>query len=483
MYLKDFMDFKKLTILDIKNGLLKKEFSAREILDASYKEIEENDKKINAFLHLTKDLAETQAKEVDEKIRQGESLGALSGVPIAVKDNILVSGYRCTSGSKILENYISSYDATVTEKIKKSGALIVGKTNMDEFAMGSSTENSAYFPTKNPHDLERVPGGSSGGSAAAVASGMVVASLGSDTGGSIREPASFCGVVGLKPTYGAVSRNGLMAMASSLDQIGPLAKNVEDAAIFFEAIAGHDAHDATSYAKQTHEVTRTLNEGIKGLRVGVPKEYFVEGLDGEVKKIIEKNIESLSALGAEIIPIDLPHTKYALATYYVIMPCEVSANLARYDGIKYGFSDQGGETLLEVYLKSREKGFGAETKRRVMLGTFALSSGYYDAYYLKAQKVRAKISADFTNAFEKVDVIAGPTSPTPAFKLGEKTDDPLQMYLADIYTITANLAGVPALSLPVGNSGGLPVGMQFIGKHFDEATILRAAYSLEHYRS
>ncbi len=475
------MDLSQLTIKQIRSSLLKREFSAMELANASFSEIESKDRNINAFLSLTQELAQSQAKEIDEKISSGQEIGTLAGVPVAVKDNILIDGYKCTAGSKILENYISAYDATVVKKLKSAGALIVGKTNLDEFAMGSSTENSAYFPTKNPNDSDRVPGGSSGGSAAAVASGMAVASLGSDTGGSIREPASFCGVVGLKPTYGSVSRHGLIAMASSLDQIGPFARNVEDAALVFEAIAGKDDKDSTSFNQEKHEAVRFLNDPIKGLKIGIPEEYFAQGLDKEVEKITRQSIDSLTKLGAEIVPINLPNSQYALATYYVIMPCEVSANLSRFDGIKYGLSRQQGENLSDVYFDSRGFGFGPEAKRRIMLGTFALSAGYYDAYYLKAQKVRSVIINDFKKAFEKVDVIAGPVCPTPAFKIGEKINDPLQMYLADIYTITANLAGLPALSLPVGKSGKLPVGLHLIGRHLEEAKILNIAYVLEQY--
>ena len=463
------MDIKSLTIKDTIDGYKNKEFSPEELRLEFLKLIKKENPKLNAYLR------------VFEEGLPGERGGVLGGVPCAVKDVILIDDTVCTGGSKILENYVSAYDATVIKKLREAGAVFLGKTNCDEFAMGSSTENSAFGPTKNPHDLTRVPGGSSGGSAAAVAAGLAVFALGSDTGGSIRQPASFCGLVGLKPTYGRVSRSGLMAMASSLDQIGPITKNVYDAALVLNAIAGHDKFDSTSSLKEVPDYAYGIDKPIKGLKVGVPKEYFAEGLDTEVNNAIQKGISKLQNLGAEIIDVSLPHSEYALAAYYIIMFCEVSANLARYDGIKYGFSAADrSKNLLDVYLESRGNGFGEELRRRIMLGTYALSAGYYDAYYKKAQQVRTLIKDDFKKAFEKVDVIVGPTSPTTAFKLSEKTDDPLSMYLADIYTVAVNLAGVPAISVPSGfSSEGLPIGLQITGKHFDEATILKTAHNLE----
>ncbi len=470
-----------LTITKVKRGLKNKEYSASELTREFLAQIKKRESDIHAFLTVTEEAALAQAKKLDEKIAAGEGLGELEGIPCAIKDIILVEGEKCTAGSKILENYIAPYDATVIKKLKKAGAIILGKTNMDEFAMGSSTENSAFGVTKNPRDLERVPGGSSGGSAAAVAAEECVFSLGSDTGGSIRQPASFCGVVGLKPTYGAVSRFGLMAMASSLDQIGPFAKNVEDVKTIFDAIKGKDQKDSTS-AILAQEVKWDL--GIKDLKIGLPKEYFAQGIDPGVEKLVKGTIQKLAKAGAQVKEISLPHTKYALACYYIIMPCEVSANLARYDGIKYGFSAISDKQfaindLLDVYLKTRGHYFGAEPRRRIMLGTYALSAGYYDAYYLQAQKVRTKILDDFKKVFKEVDVILTPTSPTPAFKIGEKVDDPLKMYLSDIYTVPVNLAGVPALSMPCGRIDSLPVGLQIIGKHFSEDLIFKVAQKCE----
>jgi len=459
------------TIASIKAGLAKKEFSVEEIARLYSEKIRKENPQLNAFLEVF-DYA---------KFLPSVEGGALYGVPAGIKDNMLIEGVRTTGGSKILENYISSYDATAITKLRQAGTVLLGKCNMDEFAMGSSTENSAYGPTKNPHDLSRVPGGSSGGSAAAVAADLCVFTLGSDTGGSIRQPASLCGVVGLKPTYGRVSRHGLMAMASSLDQIGPLTKNVEDSALVFETLAGQDVFDSTTIPEGSPSIVPVLHQPIKGLRVGVPKEFFGAGLDKEVNERVQSAIKKLEDLGAEIVEVSLPHAEYALATYYLIMPCEVSANLARLDGIRYGYSEKESHDLLHTYLESRAHGFGPEPKRRIMLGTYALSSGYYDAYYLKAQKVRALIRKDFDTAFENVDVIVGPTSPSVAFRIGEKSSDPLAMYLSDIYTVPINLAGVPAISIPVGKGSatGMPVGFQIIGKMFDEATLLRVAYQLE----
>ena len=466
------MDIKGLTIKKIHHGLVKKEFSSKELTKSFFDFIKKEDKNINAFLALSEDLAIKQSEKVDENIANGKGPGVLGGIPMAIKDNILIDGLNCTAGSKILENYKAVYDATVIKKLKAGGAIFLGKTNMDEFAMGSSTETSAFKITHNPHDLERVPGGSSGGSAAAVASEMAIAALGSDTGGSIRQPAALCGTVGLKPTYGAVSRHGVMAMASSLDQIGPFTKNVEDAALLLKVLSGEDRMDATNASVNYGD--NLLNpklENIKNLKVGIPEEYFVDGLDKNIASKINDVVKDFEKLGIKTKKISLPHTKYALSCYYIIMPAEVSANLSRFDGVRYGARAQA-ENLIELYKKSREFGFGPESKRRILLGTFVLSSGYYDAYYGRAQKVRALIKKDFDEAFKNVDVILTPVTPTPAFKIGEKTDDPLAMYLSDIFTIPVNLAGVPAVSIPVKNNIGLPIGFQLIGKHFREADIL-----------
>jgi len=468
------MKIQELTISKIHEGLRKKEFSALEICKTYFGEIGKKDKKISAFLTKTEDLALSQSRNIDKMISEGEDLPILAGIPCAIKDNILVEDVKCTAGSKILENYVAPYDATVIKKLKTQGAVILGKTNLDEFAMGSSTENSAFFPTKNPHDLTRVPGGSSGGSAAAVAANFCSFALGSDTGGSIRQPASFCGVVGLKPTYGAVSRYGLIAFASSLDQIGPITKTVEDCQIVFDAIKGRDEMDSTSI--KTESKIQKIESKIKDLRIGVPKEYFIKGMEPEVEKVIKNAIKKYEQAGAKIEEISLPHAEYGLACYYIIAPSEASANLARYDGIKYGHSATGDKrqaaSLLDVYLKSRGEGFGAEVRRRIMLGTYVLSAGYYEAYYLRAQKVRTLIKQDFDEAFKKVDLIFTPVSPTTAFKIGEKISDPLTMYLSDIFTIAVNLTGLPALSLPCGQVDGLPVGLQIIGRPFEEEKIL-----------
>lgn len=462
------------TIKKIQEGLKKKDFTASELAKSYLEVIKKENEKIFAFLNITEDLALSQAKAVDESIAKGEDLPLLAGVPCAIKDNMLVEGVKCTSASRILENYVAPYDATVVKKLKDRKAVILGKTNMDEFAMGSSTENSAYGVTRNPRDLERVPGGSSGGSAAAVASGQAVFALGSDTGGSIRQPAFCCGVVGLKPTYGSVSRYGLMAYASSLDQIGPFTSNVEDARIVFEAISGRDPLDSTSC-----ELKPVLETQGKKFTVGVPKEYFIKGIDPEIEKIVREKIEQYLAQGHKIEEISLPHTEYALACYYIVATSEASANLARFDGIRYGYSSKEAKSLLEIYMQSRGEGFGAEVRRRIMLGTYVLSAGYYDAYYLRAQKVRALIKQDFDKAFEKVDAIFTPTSPSLAFKIGERTQDPLQMYLSDIFTVSVNLAGVPAISVPCGKIGELPVGLQVIAKPFEEEKIFAIAKDLE----
>ena len=476
------MNLTNLTITKTHQGLINKDFSAVELTKAYLNKIKKEDKKIHSFLTISKDLAFSQAREIDKKISKKENIDLLAGIPSAIKDNIMVEDIRCTAASKILENYVASYNATVIEKLKKAGTVILGKTNLDEFAMGSSCENSAFGTTKNPCDLKRVTGGSSGGSAAAVAADLCGYALGSDTGGSIRLPASFCGVVGLKPTYGTVSRYGLIAFASSLDQIGPITKTIEDCKIVFDAISGWDEMDSTSVNSKFKIQNSKLQFKIENLRIGIPKEYFVKGMDKEVEKKIKKAIKKYEARGAKIIEVSLPHTEYALPVYYIISTSEASANLARYDGIRYGKSKvkkSRVKSLLDVYLENRGQGFGDEVKRRIMLGTYALSSGYYDAYYLKAQKVRTLIKQDFENVFKKVAVLLTPVSPTTAFKIGEKTDNPLTMYLSDIFTISVNLAGLPALSLPCGMVGKLSVGLQIIGKPFEEERILEIGKTLE----
>jgi len=468
------MKIEELTIKETHDGLRSRKFSAYELIEESFSEIEKRDKEIHAFLSLDKEGALKDASKLDSAIASGENLSPLAGVPIALKDNILADGLKATAASKILEDYTSPYDATIVAKLKKEKAIFLGKTNLDEFAMGSSTENSAFGETRNPHDTTRVPGGSSGGSAAAVAGGMAVAALGTDTGGSIRQPAAFCGVVGLKPTYGAVSRFGLVALASSLDQAGPLTKTVEDSAMLFKSIAGHDPLDSTS-AKTNYEkkdLTNPKIEEIKNLTVGIPEEYFVDGISKEIGESMEETIKAIENLGLKIKKINLPHTKYALSAYYIVMPAEASTNLARYDGIRFG-TRQKAKSLLELYENNRGSGFGSEVKRRIILGTFALSAGYYDAYYDKAQRVRTLIKEDFEKAFEQVDVILTPTTPTTAFKIKEKTENPIDMYLSDILTIPANLSGVPAISIPAKeNKGELPIGFQLIGNHWREEDIL-----------
>ena len=454
------MEYPK-TIESAHQGLIRKEFSAKELTEFYLQKIKKENKEINDFLEITDKLALVQAQAIDDKIGRGEKVEGLEGIPIAIKDNILVEDYTVTAGSKILEKYKAPYDATVIKKLKAAGAIIIGKTNLDEFAMGSSTENSAFGVVKNPLDKTRVPGGSSGGSAAAVAANHCLGALGSDTGGSVRQPASFCGVVGFKPSYGMVSRYGLIAMASSLDQIGTFGKTVEDAKLIFDAIKGRDGRDSTTIQEVRYRKQET---GHKNLRIGVPKEYFAEGINPEVKEKIEKAIRSFEAIGAEIKEISLPYTDYALAVYYIIMPAEVSANLARYDSIKYGLRKEG-KNLLDQYLETRAEGLGDEPTRRIMLGTYVLSAGYRDAYYKKAQKVRALIKKEFEEAFEEIDVIMTPTAPTPAFKIGEKKD-PLSMYLSDIYTTPASIAGLPAISVPAGEVGNLPIGLQIIGQQF-----------------
>ena len=474
------MDKNSLTIDSTRTAIASKQISASALVEQFYGKIKAEDPEIHAYLTLCEDRAFAQAKHVDGLVTKGEPLPPLAGVPIGIKDVMVTKGIRTTAGSKILGNFIPPYDCTAVARLEAAGATILGKMNCDEFAMGSSNENSAYGPVRNPRDKARVPGGSSGGSAAAVAAGTAVATLGSDTGGSIRQPASFCGVVGLMPTYGRVSRYGLIAFASSLDHIGPLTKTVKDAAILLRVIAGQDPLDSTSADVPVPDYEADLVQSVAGLRIGVPKEYFGEGLDPEVRVAVEAGISRLRAAGCEIIPITLPHTAYAIPTYYVIATAEASANLARFDGVRYGYRAKGSRTLTEMYRKSRDEGFGPEVKRRIMLGTYALSSGYYDAYYLKAQRVRTLLTRDFERAFQKVDAIVTPTAPTPAFKLGEKSDDPLSMYLADIYTVTADLAGIPGISVPRGNTAsGLPIGLQVLGKHFDESTVLRVASSIE----
>jgi len=456
------------TIKSTIEGLRSKEFSAEEIFNYYAEKIDKENPKLNAYLDIL-------------PFKHNNQQGILAGIPAAIKDNVLIQGFKCTAGSKILESYIASYDATSIQKLREAGVVFMGKTNLDEFAMGSSTESSAYGPTRNPVDLSRVPGGSSGGSAAAVAADLAVFAIGSDTAGSIRQPAGFCGVVGLKPTYGRVSRHGLIAMTSSLDQIGPITKNVYDSALLLNILSGHDRYDSTTVDKNIPDFTKDLDKSLGKIRIGVPKEFFREGLDPEVKESIEEGIAILERLGCEIKEITLPHSEYSIATYYIIAPSEISSNLARFDGIRYGLSDKTATSLIDTYINSREQGLGTEVKRRIMLGTFALSSGYYDAYYLKAQKVRTLIKGDFDEAFKEVDAIVGPTSPSVAFKIGEKSSDPLSMYLSDIYTVPVNLAGLPGLSIPVrpGGKSHLPVGFHIIGKPFDEGAILQIAYQLE----
>jgi aspartyl-tRNA(Asn)/glutamyl-tRNA(Gln) amidotransferase subunit A len=475
------MDLSALTVVSTRTAIAEKQFTATRLVEDFYHKIKGEDGDVHAYLTLAEDRAFAQAKRIDAAVAKGDPLPPLAGVPVAIKDVMVTRGVRSTAGSKVLENFVSPYDCTAVTRLEAAGAIVLGKTNCDEFAMGSSNENSAYGPVHNPRDKTRVPGGSSGGSAAAVAAGTAVASLGSDTGGSIRQPASFCGVVGLMPTYGRVSRYGLIAFASSLDHIGPFTKTVKDAAVLLRVIAGRDPMDSTSADVPVPDYELEICKPVRGLKLGVPAEYFGEGLDAEVRIVVEAAIQRLQDAGAELLPISLPHTAYAIPTYYVIATAEASANLARYDGVRYGYRSAKARTLSDMYRKTRDEGFGAEVKRRIMLGTYALSSGYYDAYYLKAQKVRTLIARDFQSAFRKVDAILTPTAPTPAFKLGEKSDDPLAMYLADIYTVTADLAGIPGISVPCGETkSGLPIGLQILGRHFDEGKILRVAHVVEH---
>ena len=473
------MKLYELTIHELHEKLKNKEVSSVEATREVFSRIDAVEDKVRSFVTITRDEAMRQAEEADKRIASGD-IRPLTGIPIAVKDIFCTKGIRTTCSSKILENFIPPYDSTVVAKLKKEGAVILGKTNMDEFAMGSSTETSFFGVTRNPWDLDRVPGGSSGGSAASLAASECIASIGTDTGGSIRQPAALCGVVGLKPKYGRVSRYGMIAFASSLDQGGPMTKDVRDAATMLQAMAGHDRMDSTSVDIAVPDYSKALASDIKGLKIGLPKEYFIEGMNKEVDESVRKAVKDMEGLGAEVVEITLPHTEYAVAVYYLVATAEASSNLARFDGAKYGYRAENAKDLLDMYKRTRAEGFGSEVKRRIMLGTYALSSGYYDAYYLKAQKARTLIKKDFDDAFKKCDVIVTPTAPTPAFKIGEKTADPLQMYLSDIFTISVNLAGLPAISLPCGFTGSnLPIGLQIIGKGFDEETVLRAAHAYE----
>ncbi len=477
------MELDALTVESTRVALRERQFSAARLAEEFYKKIEAEDGAIGAYLHLCKERALAQAARLDKLADKGDALPPLAGVPLAIKDVLVTKGVPTTAGSKVLKDFIPPYDCTAVARLEAAGAVILGKTNCDEFAMGSSNENSAYRPVRNPRDQSRVPGGSSGGSAAAVAANLCVAALGSDTGGSIRQPASFCGVVGLMGTYGRVSRYGLIAFASSLDHIGPLAKTVKDSAILLQVIAGRDPMDSTSAEVAVPDYVEEIGQPVGGMKVGVPKEYFGEGLDGEVRGAVQAALQQMAKLGCEVVDISLPHTAYAIPTYYLVATAEASSNLARYDGVRYGHRAARAQSLADLYRRSRDEGFGPEVKRRIMLGTYALSAGYYDAYYLKAQRVRTLLTRDFEDAFRKVDVIVTPTSPTPAFRLGEKMDDPLSMYLADIYTVTADLAGIPGISVPCGDSKtGLPIGLQILGRHFDECSVLRLAHAYEHSR-
>ena len=473
------MNLYQLTINEAHQLLQRREISSVELTEAMLNRIKQAEEKVHAFTTITEELALHQAREADQRIRRGEAL-PLTGIPAVIKDNICTAGVRTTCSSRMLENFVPPYNATIIEKLNACGMVMVGKTNMDEFAMGSSTEHSAFFVTNNPWELSRVPGGSSGGSAAAVACDEAIYALGSDTGGSIRQPAGFCNVVGLKPTYGRVSRYGLVAFASSLDQIGPLTKDVTDCALVMNVIAGYDPRDSTSVPHPMPDYTKSLIPDLHGLRIGVPREYFVSGMQKGVEEVMHSAIIKLEELGAEIDwEVSLPHTPYALAAYYLIAPSEASANLARYDGVKYGFSAQEADSMWSAMEKTRQFGFGPEVKRRIILGTYALSAGYYDAYYLKAQKVRTLIRQEFDQAFQRFDALVTPTSPTVPFKIGEKVDDPLQMYLSDVCTLPINIAGIPGISIPAGFSDGLPVGMQIIGRPFSEETLLRIAFAYE----
>lgn len=474
------MNIKNITIKEAAALIKDKKISPVELTKAFLERIETVDKDLNTYITVLSDQALKTAESAENEIMKGNYLGPLHGVPIGLKDIFVMKDVAATCGSKMLENFISPYDATVTTRIKKSGAVILGKNNMDEFAMGSSNETSFFGPVRNPWNTGKVPGGSSGGSASATAAGLCTASLGTDTGGSIRQPAALCGVTGLKPTYGRVSRYGMIAFASSLDQAGPLTRSVEDAAIILNTISGRDKLDSTSVDVPVPDFTKNLNGDIKGMKIGIPKEYFVDGMDNDVERAVLKAIQDIKSLGAEIIEISLPHTKYAISTYYIIAPCEASSNLARYDGVRYGYRTPDADSLRDLFFRSRSEGFGEEVKRRIMLGTYALSSGYYDAYYLKSQKVRTLIREDFKKAWETVDVIVAPTTPETAFNINEKTDDPIKMYLSDVLTIPCNIAGIPGLSTPCGfSSDNLPIGLQILGKSFDEDSILRVAHAYE----
>jgi len=475
------MNIERMTIEAARDLVARKQTTATTLAESFYKKIEAEDPRIGAYLALSRERAFAKASEIDRLAADGAPLPPLAGVPVGIKDVLMTKGIVTTAGSKILKNFKAPYDCTAVARLEQAGAVILGKLNCDEFAMGSSNENSGYHPVHNPHDLTRVPGGSSGGSAASVAAGMAVATLGSDTGGSIRQPAAFCGVVGLMPTYGRVSRYGLIAFASSLDHIGPFTHTVKDAAIMLGVIAGRDPLDSTSADVPVPDYVAEVGRPVKGMKIGVPDEYFAEGLDAEVRAAVEKSIDDLRSAGCEIVKIKLPSTKYAIPTYYIVATAEASSNLARFDGVRYAYRAEGAATLSEMYRRSRDEGFGAEVKRRILLGTYALSAGYYDAYYLKAQRVRTLLAREFEAAFAQVDAILTPTTPTPAFKLGEKTDNPLEMYLNDIFTVTADLVGIPGISVPCGKTrAGLPIGVQLLGKHFDEGTLFRVASAVEH---
>ncbi len=474
------MELQNLTVHELKEKLAKKEISSKQIVESYIKQIDDKEADVKAFVTQTKEEALRKAEQVDEKIQKGEVTSSLAGIPIGIKDNICTKGVRTTCSSKMLENFVSPYDATVIEKLNNENIISLGKLNMDEFAMGASTEYSYFKKTSNPWDLKKVPGGSSGGSAAAVASNMVPWALGSDTGGSIRQPASFCGIVGLKPTYGLVSRYGLVAFASSLDQIGPLTKDVTDSALLLNLIAGHDRRDSTSMNIEKKDYTKSLVRDVKGLKIGLPKEYFGEGINPEVKEAVMAVAKKYEEMGATIEECSISVTDYALATYYIIACAEASSNLGRFDGIRYGYRTENFKNLKDIYRNSRSEGFGKEVKRRIILGTYVLSSGYYDAYYKKALKVRQVVRQEFSKLFEKYDVLLTPTSPTVAFDIGTRSNNPLEMYLADICTVSINIGGVPAMSVPCGvDSQGMPIGFQLIGKHFDEETLLRTAYTYE----
>ncbi|RUA09148.1 MAG: Asp-tRNA(Asn)/Glu-tRNA(Gln) amidotransferase GatCAB subunit A [Fusobacteria bacterium] len=468
----------KYTAIELSTMLKEKKITSVELIKSIFDRVEETEEKLGSFVSLKKEAALEEARLVDEKIARGEELLPLEGIPVAIKDNMVSKGDLTTAASKILSNYEGIYDATVVKKLKEAGAIIIGKTNMDEFAMGSTTKSSYVKETKNPWDLERTPGGSSGGAASSIAGGQTILSLGSDTGGSIRQPAAFCGVVGLKPTYGRVSRYGLMAFASSLDQIGPMGKSVKEVATLLNVIGGYDEMDATSVDIEMPDFTANLDEGVKGMKIGIPNEYFIEGLNPEIKKVVEEAMENFKKLGAEIVPISLPNTEFAPATYYILAPAEASSNLARFDGVRYGYRAENYDGIMDMYVKTRSEGFGAEVKRRIMIGTYVLSAGYYDAYYKKAQKVRALIKNDFDKAFGEVDMILTPATPGTSFKLTDKKKS-VELYLEDIFTIPANLSGIPGLVIPAGKVEGLPVGIQLLGKAFDEATILKAGAAYE----